>query len=92
MNEIPVLALALLAGLILGTVFFGGLWWTVRRGLPSSQAGLWFLASFLVRTAIAVIGFWLAARGDWRRMAACTAGFVLARYGVVRLTRLKEGT
>lgn len=91
MNEMPGLALALFAGLILGTVFFGGLWWTVRKGLSSNQAGLWFLSSFLLRTAIVVAGFWLAARGDWRRMAASTAGFIFARYGVVRLTRLKEG-
>jgi F1F0 ATPase subunit 2 len=92
MNEMPGLTLALLAGLILGTVFFAGLWWTVRRGLSSSQAGLWFLASFLLRTAIVVTGFWWAARGDWRRMAACTAGFIFARYGVVRFTSMKEGT
>ena len=92
MNEVPGLLLAIFAGLILGTVFFGGLWWTVRRGLSSSQAGLWFLVSFLLRTAIVVAGFWWAARGDWRRIAAYTAGFIFARYGVVRVTRVKEGT
>jgi F1F0 ATPase subunit 2 len=95
MNEIQTetskIALALCVGSALGTVFFGGLLWTVRRGLTSKLAGLWFSASFLVRTAIVVTGFCLTARGDWRRMAACLAGFIGARLMVVRLTRVKEG-
>jgi F1F0 ATPase subunit 2 len=55
------------------------------------QAGLWFSGSFLVRTAVVLIGFYFAAQGDWRRMAGCVAGFLGARLCVVRLTRLKEG-
>ena len=45
------------------------------------QAGcrLWFSGSFLVRTAIALVGFYFVAQGDWRRMAGCVAGFLLAR-------------
>ena len=91
-NDLPAVVLALFAGLALGTAFFGGLWWTVRRGLSSRQAGLWFTGSFLLRTAIVIMGFWFVARGDWRRMAGCAAGFLGARFFIVRLTRLKEGT
>jgi len=87
MNNTPVLIFALLAGLLLGTVFFGGLWWTVRRGLASQQPALWFLGSMLVRTAIVVPGFYYVMQGDWRRLVACLAGFLLARISVVRLTR-----
>jgi F1F0 ATPase subunit 2 len=92
MNEIPALALALCAGLVLGTLFFGGLWWTVRRGLPSPQAGLWFTGSFLLRTAIAVVGFYFVAKGGWKPLIGCLAGFVCARLFFVRFTRAKEGT
>jgi len=90
-NDLPGLVLALFAGLALGTVFFGGLWWTVRRRLSSPRAGLWFTGSFLLRTAVVIMGFWFASRGDWRRMAGCGAGFLGARFFIVRLTRLKEG-
>ena len=38
-----------LAGLVLGAIFFGGLWWTVRKGLSSQQPALWFLGSMLLR-------------------------------------------
>jgi F1F0 ATPase subunit 2 len=100
MSEAPYVALAAVAGAILGAVFYGGLWWTVRRGLLSRQPAVWFLTSFVARTAIAVLGFYAVFRGDWRRLVACLAGFVLARILVTRLTRtipeaachpLKEG-
>jgi F1F0 ATPase subunit 2 len=95
MNEINTeaarIALALCVGVALGLVFFCGLFWTVRRCLKSRLAGLWFSASFLLRTAIVVTGFRLTARGDWRRMLACLVGFLGARLIVVRFTRLKEG-
>ena len=32
MNEALILAGSLLAGILLGTFFFGGLWWTIRMG------------------------------------------------------------
>jgi F1F0 ATPase subunit 2 len=38
MNEILSLAAAVAAGALLGAVFFGGLWWTVRKAFrPHSR-------------------------------------------------------
>jgi F1F0 ATPase subunit 2 len=91
-NEIPRLALALCAGFALGTAFFGGLWWTVRRGLPSQWAGLWFTGSFLLRTAVTVTGFYFIALGGWKTLTGCLLGFACSRLVVVRLTRTKERT
>ena len=92
MNETTRILAAVLAGMMLGVFFFGGLWWTVRRALSSRLAALWFSVSFLVRTAVTLIGFYFAAQSDWRRMAGCVAGFLGARMLVMRFTRLKEGT
>jgi len=89
MNNTPGLLLSLFAGLLLGAMFFGGLWWTVRRGLASPQSALWFLGSMFLRTAIAVSGFYYVMQGDWRRLVACLAGFLIARISVVRMTRNK---
>jgi len=91
MTETTEMLAATLAGMLLGVFFFGGLWWTVRRALKSTQAALWFSGSFLARTAVAMTGFYFAAQGDWRRMAGCVAGFLGARLCVIRFTRLKEG-
>jgi len=87
MSEVPDVVLAAVAGTALGAVFYGGLWWTVRRGLNSRQPAVWFLASLIARTAVSLLGFYAVFRGDWRRLAACLAGFVLARILVTRLTR-----
>ena len=87
MRESLVLVLALLAGCLLGVAFFGGLWWTVRKGVSSTSPALWFLGSILLRTALAVIGFYLVGRGDWHRLVACLLGFLLARTLATRFTR-----
>lgn len=81
---ITTLTLALLAGMALGVFFFAGLWWTVRKGLVAANPALWFLGSFLLRTAVVLAGFYGVGANDWRRLLAALAGFVLAR---VLLTR-----
>jgi F1F0 ATPase subunit 2 len=79
MSDLLPVLLALALGLILGGVFFGGLWWTVARGVASRQAALWFFVSMLLRTGVALLGFYLVARGSWQRLVVCLLGFVVAR-------------
>jgi F1F0 ATPase subunit 2 len=92
MAEMSVLVLTFIAGIVPGKVFFGGLWWTIRSGVSSQGAGLWFAVSFLLRTAIAVGGLYFISSGDWRRMLVALCGIIVARVGVVRLTRLPVKT
>jgi F1F0 ATPase subunit 2 len=87
MNNILILALALGAGLLLGAIFFGGLWWTVHQGVSSKRPALWFLGSRLLRMSLVLVGFYFVGRGDWRRLVACLIGFIIARLIVLRLTR-----
>jgi F1F0 ATPase subunit 2 len=88
MNDTLALALAFLAGALLGVFFFGGLWWTVQKGITSATPAIWFLGSLLLRTGIVLGGFYLAAQGHWSRLVACLVGFLIARVIVMkRLTR-----
>lgn len=87
MNDPLPLLLATAAGLLLGASFFGGLWWTVGKGLSAKQPALWFLGSMLLRMGIALAGFYFVGRGDWRRLIACLLGFIVARFVVTWLTR-----
>lgn len=87
MNELLSLAAALIAGIMLGAFFFGGLWWTVRKGMTSERVALWFLGSMLLRTSVVVLGFYFVLGDDWRRLVAGLFGFVTARLLVIRLTR-----
>ncbi|MGH7142683.1 MAG: ATP synthase subunit I [Planctomycetota bacterium] len=74
---------AFAAGMALGAMFFGGLWWTVRR-LPTSRhpARLAF-GSLFTRLALALAGFFLVLDGQWPRGLACLAGFLAVRMVLV---------
>jgi F1F0 ATPase subunit 2 len=87
MIESLTLFLACAAGGALGFVFFGGLWWSVRKGISSKQPALWFFGSLLVRMSIALTGFYLVSASRLDRMAACLCGFILARVAVMRVAR-----
>jgi F1F0 ATPase subunit 2 len=87
MSEVLPLALAWVAGALLGAVFFGGLWWTVRKGVTSARPALWFLGSLLVRLSITLGGFYLVSDGHVERLLVCLLGFVMARPAVAWLTR-----
>ena len=66
--------------------FFGGLWWTVQKGVASESPAIWFVGSLLLRTGVVVAGFYLVA-GHWSRLVACLFGFLIARVIVVNRLR-----
>ncbi len=79
MNDALTLVSAWAAGVGLGALFFGGLWWTVRKAVSAPQPALWFAGSLLLRTGVALAGlYWVSGR-HWERMVACLLGFVTAR-------------
>ncbi len=87
MHDVFSLAAAMVAGVLLGAMFFGGLWWTVRKGTSSEWPALWFFASLMLRMSIALLGFFVVGREDWKRWFFCLLGFVLARFAVQWLTQ-----
>jgi F1F0 ATPase subunit 2 len=87
MNNFLLLVLALVVGLVIGALFFGSLWWTVRKGVFSKSPALWFLGSMLLRMSVVLAGFYFVGRGDWQRLVTCLIGFIFARFVVMRLTR-----
>jgi len=90
MSEPLSLILALIAGLMLGAMYFGGLWWTVRKGVSAKHPALWFMASMALRTGIVVTGFYFVLGDDWRKLLAGMFGFIVARSVAIRLARQKN--
>lgn len=84
MHEAPALILAGVAGALLGAFYYGGLWLTVRTAVTSKHAALQFLASTLLRTVLAVSGFFFVSRSHWERLAPCLLGFFLASVALTR--------
>jgi F1F0 ATPase subunit 2 len=87
MNDIMalILTMAVMAGFLLGAMFFGGLWWTVQSTISSQRTALWLLGSLLLQTSIALAGFLFVSGGHWQRSLACLLGFSFAGFAVMRL-------
>lgn len=80
------LALALLAGALLGVFFFAGLWWTVRQLKSTQHVALLFIASLLFRSAIVIAGFYFIAGDNGYHLLAGLLGFMLVRLMATRYT------
>jgi F1F0 ATPase subunit 2 len=87
MNEITFMVLAFIAGSALGILFFGGLWFTVKKAVAAKVPALWILSSFFLRISITLIGFYFVSSGNWKRLLVCVAGFIVARFFVIHFTR-----
>ena len=84
------LGLAMVEGTMLGAIFFGGLWWTVRKADTAKHPALWFFGSMLLRMCMVVLGFYFILGDNWRNLLAGLLGFTAARLVVMRLARKAE--
>ena len=73
------LILSILIGGLLALFFFGGLWWTVQRITGSERPYLIAIISFIVRTAVILLGFYLLLRVGWPYLLAALAAFIISR-------------
>ena len=86
MTEGAGLIQALILGLLLGALFFGGLLWTIRQGVSSKHPALWFLSSFFLRVFVTLGGFYFVlTEGQWMRLLICLLGFTVTRFILTRL-------
>jgi F1F0 ATPase subunit 2 len=90
MYEMVILLPTLLGGVALGVLFFGGLWWTVLKGVHSDRPALWFFTSFLLRTTLVMAGLYYVSCGYWPRLLACLLGCIIGRLIVMRLSGLQK--
>lgn len=84
-----------LSGSVLGGIFYGGLWWTVRKSMVSINPAFWVLSSLLVRMGISLGGFYFVISSElggapWQRLLLCLFGFLMARLLVTRFTRVAK--
>jgi F1F0 ATPase subunit 2 len=85
-SDVGFIIAAFAAGTGLGTVCFGGLWWTVSRGLTATTPAVWFGLSALLRIMVTVSGLYCFARLGLPSLLACLGGMLMARAAVKRLT------
>ncbi len=92
MNEAAMLIFACIAGALLGGMFFGGLWWTLRKAMTSPHPALWFVSSLLLRMGLTLLGFYFVSAGRWQRMLVCLVGFAISRVAITWLTRPRRAS
>lgn len=80
MNLYLGLLLSCLIGIPLGIFFYGGLRWTIEKGVSAKRPWLIFSASFFIRVAIVVLGFLLVSQGDLKRLLLALLGFHIGRF------------
>jgi len=87
MSPLAEMAACLVLGVAMGIVHFGGLWWTVNRGLQAANPAAWFVTSMVLRMALLLGCFRLILHGGWESIAACACGVLLARGAITRIVR-----
>ena len=87
MSEILFTILSFVAGLLLGAIFFGGLWFTVKKLVNAKMPAIWMLSSFVLRIGITLVAFYYISLGNWQRLLICVFGFIVARFAVVHFTK-----
>jgi len=81
------ITVAAAAGVLLGGLYFGGLWHTVQRLHTARRPEILLLTGYVVRMAVLAAGIWWVGAGQWTRLAACLAGVLFARTAACRLAR-----
>ncbi len=81
------MVVATLAGMLLGILFFGGLWFTVKKTFTTKIPALWIFGSFMLRIGIALAGFYFIGSGNWKKMLGSLVGFIIARFVVIHFTK-----
>ncbi len=82
MNNALFLTVSACAGIASGIFFFGGLWWTIKKGVVSEKPFFWFMGSLLIRSGVTLACFYFFSRYGSGSLLACLAGFFVSHIGV----------
>ena len=72
--------LAFGVGIILGLLFFGGLYITVQKMETMKNPGLLMILSFMARMGVLVIAFYFISKVGYKEVLSALAGVILTRF------------
>lgn len=76
--------LAFIVGALLGVVFFGGLYVTVKKLSSMKYPALFMMLSLLVRLVIMAGGIYLIMDGEIRNLLSAMAGILIVRFLMIQ--------
>lgn len=86
-SKVLELLVPLAAGVVIGLLYFGGLWITTRRLPRWKNPAVPLLGSFLVRSALCAGGVVVVSDGSAERAGVCLLGFLVGRALWIRRAR-----
>lgn len=75
---------AFVVGVVLATANYAVLWFTVKRLVVARRPMVLTFASFMVRTAVVILGFYFTTKAEPLMLFACVFGFLLVRTVAIR--------
>jgi F1F0 ATPase subunit 2 len=75
---------AVLAGILFGIIYFGGLWLTIQKMGQVDRPILLLTGSFIVRLGLVLAGFYLVSNGRVELLAVSLITFFLTRFYYIR--------
>jgi len=86
MNDLIINMFCLAAGALFGIFYFHGFWLTLKRLPNTCQPVLLIMGSFLVRTALCVMGFYLVVRiVNLEGLMISIIGFTASKFTIIHL-------
>lgn len=80
-----------IVGVLVGIVYFGGLWWTVKRLQGAESMTRLLVASWVIRNAFFLGVFFWIMQGNWLRLLAAFAGMVSVRIAMTVYMKNENG-
>jgi F1F0 ATPase subunit 2 len=77
-------AVAALAGVVFGIIYFGGLWLTIQKMSQMDRPILLLTGSFMARLVLVLVGFYLVSNGRLEYLAVSLITFFLTRFYYIR--------
>ena len=81
--------MGLLGGAMLGALYFGGLWFSVRRIGKVERKKMFLFFSWLVRSVLLCCGLYLLARYNPASLLCSVFGLFLSRAVIIRTVKRK---
>jgi len=81
----------LFVGIILGIIFFGGLYLTVEKLKTVKSPSILLLLSFFLRMAILLGGLYLVSRNGFKDILFALLGIILVKFVMIFLAKRSQG-
>ncbi len=92
-TQLTNMVMAMVIGMVFGTIYFGGLWFTVQRLPEMRRQAMWMIASTVLRLSILMAGLYLAFGNQWKELLFALLGIIIVRSIMLRKisANLKSG-